>query len=373
MSKKKYLIPKNISDHVLMIGVYWQNHAPGGISSVVNEYADNFETFKYVVTAASRDDNKLKKMYDVLSGLLIFVFRLVFDRQIKIVHVQGSHGASFDRKKVFVKIAKRFGRKVIWHMHASQFVPFYESRKDKASIVSTLNKADKLIVLSSYYAEFYKSIGVDEDRIVTLNNIVPYPRIEIQKSRYENKLRLLFLGEISRRKGVFDLVQAIRENQSLAEQIEIRIGGNGETEKLKDLIHDAGLTKCIKFEGWVSGEKKNALLNWADVYILPSYNEGLPISILEALSYNCPVISTPVGGVEEVVKDERRMLGTSCGNGRIVTPGNTHEIADAIQFYVEHCDAVIQHGKVSGNIVKAYYPDSVFSQLRMIYTELLPE
>lgn len=133
---KTHLIPKEISDHVLMIGVYWKNHAPGGTSSVVNEYAANFETFKYITTAASRDESKLKKFYYAAKGLTAFATALLFDRQIKIVHIQGSHGASYDRKKIFVKIAKMFKKNVIWHMHASQFVPFFESRNDKKEIVT---------------------------------------------------------------------------------------------------------------------------------------------------------------------------------------------------------------------------------------------
>jgi len=363
MSKKQYLIPKNISVHVLMIGVYWHNHAPGGISSVVNEYADNFEIFKYVTTAASRDDNKLKKMYYALSGLLIFVFNLVFDWQIKIVHVQGSHGASFHRKSLFVKIAKRLGKKVVWHMHASQFVPFYESQRDKKKIVKTLNLADKLIVLSRYYYDFYKSIGVDEGKIVILNNIVP--KAEKKKVNYnDGKVHFLFLGEISHRKGAFDMIQAISNDyKKFAGKVEVRIGGNGETERIMAAIKDNGLEGTVKFEGWVNGQKKTDLLNWADVYILPSYNEGLPISILEALSYGCPIISTPVGGIEEVVKHGK--------NGLIVEPGNLLQIADAMKSYINSAGRIQNEGAYSQEIVKPFLPEPVFFKLKEIYLSLI--
>lgn len=358
-----YLIPKEISDHVLMIGVYWHNHAPGGISSVVNEYAKNFETFKYVTTAASRDDNRLKKLYYVLTGLLQFVFKLIFDKTIKIVHVQGSHGASYDRKKIFVKIAKLFGKSVIWHMHASQFVPFYEKRKDKKDIVRTLNIANTLIVLSQYYKDFYKKIGVDENKIVILNNIIPHPQLENRKCN-GGKIHYLFLGEISNRKGVFDLLNSIAEHMDeLNGKIEVRIGGNGEIERLNHSINNLSLENIVKFEGWVGGQHKTDLLNWADVYVLPSYNEGLPISILEALSYGCPIISTPVGGIEEVVHNDE--------NGKIVTPGNKNEIYEAINFYVQHPDEIAIQGTRSEQIVKQYYPEPVFMSLKNIYLKYL--
>lgn len=381
-----YLIPKELSEKVLMIGVYWKGHAPGGVSSVVNTYAENFETMNYIVTAASRDESKVKKLLAGVTGLCSFCWQMMMNRRVKIVHVQGSHGASFDRKKMFVKIAKWFGKKVVWHMHASQFVPFYEGRKDKEDIVRCLNMADTLIVLSKYYQEFYTSIGVKKEKIVILDNLVPKPVINdgsttlttsadddnpsTGSGQAQKRLHLLFLGEISHRKGAFDIVQAVKEHPELKYNVEIRIGGNGETEKLVEAIREAGLEECVKFEGWVGAEKKIDLLNWADVYILPSFNEGLPISILEALSYSCPIISTPVGGIPEVVLvNDNDNFGKV--NGILVEPGNTEEIAKAMAYYVEQPEKVKEHGAVSGEIIKRYYPEAVFAKLREIYVSLL--
>lgn len=366
-----YLIPKELSEKVLMIGVYWKGHAPGGVSSVVNTYAENFETMNYIVTAASRDESKVKKLLTAVTGLCSFCWQMMVNRGVRIVHVQGSHGASFDRKKLFVKIAKKFGKKVVWHMHASQFVPFYEGRKDKEDIVRCLNMADTLIVLSKYYQEFYTSIGVKKEKIVILDNLVPKPSLNDNDNDddNDNRLHLLFLGEISHRKGAFDMVQAVKEHPELKDKVKIRIGGNGETEKLTKAIREAGLEECVKFEGWVGGEKKIQLLNWADVYILPSFNEGLPISILEALSYSCPIISTPVGGIPEVVLCNDN--DNSSVNGILVEPGNTEEIAKAMAYYVEHPEKVKEHGAVSGEIIKRYYPEAVFAKLREIYASLL--
>ena len=111
------------------------------------------------------------------------------------------------------------------------------------------------------------------------------------------------------------------------------------------------------FEGWVSGEKKTRLLNWADVYILPSFNEGLPISILEAMSYGCPVISTPVGGIPEVVRD----------NGTLVTPGDSEEIFRAIAKYVDNPEIIQTEGKESVTNVAPYLAENVMKELKELY------
>lgn len=97
------------------------------------------------------------------------------------------------------------------------------------------------------------------------------------------------------------------------------------------------------------------------MYILPSFNEGLPISILEAMSYGHPVISTPVGGIPEVVD----------GNGILVTPGNADEIWAAMSRYIDTPSAISQEGSISHRNVRPYLPDSVMEQLRQIYLDIM--
>ena len=96
---------------------------------------------------------------------------------------------------------------------------------------------------------------------------------------------------------------------------------------------------------------------------MPSYNEGLPIAILEAMSYSHPIISTPVGGIPEVVKDHQ--------NGILVEPGNLEQIKEALLFFIEHPEVIRSYGKKSYEIVQPYFPENVFLQLKEIYCDLL--
>ena len=97
--------------------------------------------------------------------------------------------------------------------------------------------------------------------------------------------------------------------------------------------------------------------------ILPSYNEGLPIAILEAMSYKHPVISTPVGGIPEVIENGE--------NGLLVKPGDTAAIADAVRFYIINKEKIAEHGAHAYEIVKDFFPEKVFSDLDGIYQALL--
>lgn len=109
--------------------------------------------------------------------------------------------------------------------------------------------------------------------------------------------------------------------------------------------------------------KKIECLNWEDVYILPSYNEGLPIAILEAMSYKHPIISTPVGGIPEVIKNYE--------NGILVQPGNKEEIIEAIKYYIENPESIKDQGNKAFETVQEFFPEKVFSDLSQIYQSLL--
>lgn len=358
------IIEKSISQRVAMTGVKYKDNHPGGISAVVQYWSEYIDGLQYYPTF--KEGFKMQKLLIMFGSYFRLLFRLLFDHKIIIVHVHTAAGSDFKRSAKIVNLAKFFGKKVIIHSHASQFKVFYAESDDKqkAWIVDILKKADVLIALSESWKEWFMSIGVYQDRITVLHNITVYPQVAEKKEDVALRpVRFLFLGEIGQRKGVFDIIRALANHKAELEgKLELRIGGNKNEELLLSTIKESDLEKMIHFEGFVSGEKKIELLNWADVYILPSFNEGLPISILEAMSYSMPIISTPVGGIPEVVNDS---------NGIIVTPGNDEEIYQAMKFYVENINQIELQGKMSYKKVETYLPDYVLNHLKQIYEFLL--
>ena len=174
----------------------------------------------------------------------------------------------------------------------------------------------------------------------------------------------MYMGEISKRKGGFDLLKAIVDNKEyFKDKLLLRIGGNEVDGDIKSYIREHGLESFVSYEGWIAGQKKIDCLNWEDVYILPSYNEGLPIAILEAMAYSHPIISTPVGGIPEVIKTGE--------NGTLVKPGDTKAIADAIKFYIENSEAIKSQGDKAYEVVLDFFPKKVFGDLKDIYMKIL--
>ena len=141
------------------------------------------------------------------------------------------------------------------------------------------------------------------------------------------------------------------------------IGGNGEVDKLNYIIKDKRLEKVVKYIGWISNDKKEGYLRNADAYILPSFNEGLPVSILEAMTYSLPIISTDVGGVSEVVKNHI--------NGLLIAPDNRDELKKSIEFVIDNKNDFSSYGLESLNLVQPYLPNEVKKKLDELYNQIL--
>lgn len=357
----KKLVKKDLSSKVLMIGEYFKHDAPGGMAAVLSNYDKYFEDMKFIPTWKA--GSILTKMWYAAYSYVAFVWKMLFDRQIKIVHIQGAAFASFDRNMFFVYVGKKFGKKVIMHMHCAEFAPYFDPSGHKRCILGTINSCDRLFVLSSQWKEYFEGIGVDKSIITVLNNTISPPTI-IKVDADPSKVKLLYLGIIGQRKGIYDLLRVIGDDAThYRKHIQLRIGGNCEEEKIKKIIKGFGIQDFVTFEGFVKGDKKTADLNWADIFVLPSYNEGLPVAILEAMSYGMPIISTNVGGIPEVVKDNV--------NGKLIVPGDLEAIKKSIDYYVENISAICTHGAASRELVKPFLPENVFVHLNNLYKELL--
>ena len=142
--ENKILIPNSTSQQIIMVGV--KRDTPGGMASVINSYFQYIEDLQYITTwkLASLP----VKCWYALKSILHFTLLLIFNHRIKVVHIQGAANASFSRKAMFIYLAKWFRKKVILHMHACDFVEYYDKSNKKEWILRTINHCDTLIVLS---------------------------------------------------------------------------------------------------------------------------------------------------------------------------------------------------------------------------------
>lgn len=341
--------------NILTIGIDYRV-VRGGVAAVENVYSTFYQPFNHVTTTVT--NGQVKKLLVLCKAILQFLYWMLFHPEIKIVHVQGSVGASFWRKAIFIYIAKFFHKKVVWHMHAGRFAVFYQQHR--YVVRKVVNKSDVIIALSEYWKEYFKN-EFPTKRVEIIKNVISAPRVHKQQTGY---FTLLFLGLLGKNKGIYDLLECIRDHKvEFQGKLKLYIGGNGEIEHVKQLIKEYGIADITIFEGWVSGDKKIELLNKSDAYILPSYKEGLPISILEAMSYGMPIISTPVGGIPEIVSNGE--------NGYLVEPGNKEDIYIAIVSLLNDSDLRNRMGRISLSRVGEHLPEYVEKQLETLYDSLL--
>lgn len=356
-------IKKEITEKILLIGPDYKNHR-GGIGAVLETYRGFFEVFKFIPSYRPFDSN-FKKSTFFVRQLFSISSALRKDKEIRVVHIHGSHSGSFYRKlAVFYMVKKLFRKKVIYHLHSSDFDQFYEKSNtySKKLIRYLIRQADLIICLSPSWEKYYRQQFQLKD-IVIVNNPVSEPGHQAALNS-GLPVNFLFLGRIGVRKGIYDLIEVIRKNKDeFRGKLKFRIGGDGETEKLQSLIKELGLEEIVEYVGWVDNDKKARLILNAHIYILPSYSEGLPISILEAMSFGLPVISTPVGGIPEVVK--------SGVNGLLVNPGELPDLEAAIKFFLQNPEKIREFGRASLAEIKPYQPQSVATQLGKVYEDLL--
>ncbi|WP_266364905.1 glycosyltransferase family 4 protein [Tellurirhabdus rosea] len=357
------MITESLSKSILTVGVKYINHR-GGIGAVIESYAIRFPFFNFVATYKPQK-YKINIVFYFFYGLIVFFIKILRYKEIKIIHLHGAAYGSFYRLFIIWFISKKiFNKKTIYHSHGSEFKKFYLNSNAliKKLITLFINDVDYVICLSESWRSFFQ-INFNCKVIEVLENIIEPPRFNKKKTN-DSVLILLFLGLIGPRKGIFDLIEAIKNNKDIfTGKIKLIIGGNGEIEKLLSYIHRYELEDIIEYRGWVSGDLKHELLSQSNIYILPSYNEGLPLSVLEAMSYRLPVISTPVGGISEIVHN-----GV---NGFLVNPGDKLEIAKCISTFLNNPALIEKMGESSYDISKPYLPDNVIPKLSKIYTRVL--
>lgn len=242
----------------------------------------------------------------------IFTQRTAVRRHLKnnhydVVHIHTSREFLFLKDVLLAKmINKRFHVPVVMTIHVGAMeTVFNRIGWFKQKAISIMNKyISKSIFLSKVIQEEFFASGLKSDRGTVLYNFHNLTPAECLPKSEATPLQLLFVGRIERDKGIVELLTALSELPEL--DFHLNICGKladksieAEVENLKVKLGDK-----VSFLGYVVGEDKTKLFHNSDMLILPSYHEGLPIVIMEALAVGCAIMSTRVGAIPEVLSDE---------------------------------------------------------------------
>lgn len=350
---------------VLTIGS--SQEVKGGITTVIEQFLNcQWDNIDMSFLPTYIEGGKVRQIFFFCIAILKFLIILILNRP-NIVHIHMSYNGSFYRKFMMVKLSKIFKVKTILHLHGSEFKIFYEksSLTVKNKIKCLFETVEQTIVLGQGWLEFVQDIA-PEANIIVCNNAVDIP-IEVA-SLSEGTFNILFLAVLLKRKGIHDLIEVIRqlkdEDFFYQKNIKFIVAGDGpEYQTLLQCIQEYGLEPLIDVIGWVDNDKKHELLKISQLLVLPSYNEGLPMAILEAMSYGIPIISTDVGSIAEVVIQNR----TGC----LIQPGNIDQLKMSIMDIVT--DRLLwKNLSMNARILIAdnYNKEKYLSRFQTIYTQL---
>jgi len=347
---------------VLMVGT--SPEGKGGIATVVSvlQQAGFFErnSARYVVTHA--EGSAWQKLRAALSSCWKVLTICLLERPA-VVHVHSASRASFFRKSLLLLIARLCGRSTVFHLHGAEFRQF--ALQESGTLVRwwirhTLNQSSVVITLSESWARFLREFAPSANVRVVANS-VPVP--PLSDAAQEQPARILFLGRAEQRKGIFDLLAAVAELQPRFPGIRLVIGGDGDLAEVARVAEQKGVAQSVSILGWVGAAQRETELAQATVFCLPSYDEGLPMAMLEAMAAGKAVVVTPVGGIPEAIVDR--------DNGLLVPPGNAGALAAALRTVFE--DAALRaqvaaHARET--IVRRFGTAVVMEQLAAIYQEL---
>lgn len=335
----------------------------GGMRSVVEAYrsAGLFERHQIHLLYTHDEGSLARRLVLALWSLLCFAV-LLMRGQVTLLHAHISMRGSFWRKSIFAAMARCFGVPVIGHLHGSDFDRFVAEQPAWARgiLKSQLERMAAVLVLGESWRQFVLSIA-PAAHVVVLPNSVPIP--EMRAAHLErDTVELLFLGIVGARKGVYDLLKAFASAHSNFPALRLTVAGNGEIEKASQAAAALGVSAFVTFVGWLDGEAKKKLLEHSDIYVLPSHNEGLPVSILEAMSWGLPVISTNVGAIAELVRHDI--------DGLIVPAGAPGPLAQALLQLANSRELRLKMGNNGRQRVLTGFSDEVvLPRLEGLYDE----
>ena len=244
-----------------------------------------------------------------------------------VLHVNlSSHGSTW-RKLCLSRAARALGIPYVLHLHGSGFREFWQSASPRLStaIGAMFLHAERTLVLGNVWRDFIlQQVPQIHSRIRVLPNAVPAGAVAAAP-RGTGEPVILFLGQIGPRKGVPQLVDALAAIADLADWRAV-IAGNGAVEQTRAAIAAHGLAGRIELPGWVGPDDVRRLLARADILVLPSFEENLPMSVIEGMAHGLGIVTTPVGAVEDIITDGE--------TGLLVPPGDTPALGRALRRLV---------------------------------------
>lgn len=279
------------------------------------------------------------------------------------MHILSSLGIGIVRDWLYVKVACYYNVKPIVHYHCGTLPITLESNSWLSRLlISTLSSSYKSIVLDE---ESYKALmNKGFNNVIKIGNSFNVEIESLEKSRIiRNENEILFVGHNVREKGIFELIDAC----STIDNVTLNIYGPQNEiiqheidEKLKHITFKG----TINFMGLQPSNEIYKAMRRASLFVLPTYTEGFPYVIVEAMASGCPIITTPVGAIQEMLTLGDELVGY------LVNPKDAIALHKQISYCINHKDEIREQArKAKLKAYKEYSTSAVMTKFINLWKE----
>lgn len=282
-----------------------------------------------------------------------------------IFHVHLSVKGSTLRKGMICVVLRALRCRYVVHAHAAEDAMFHQWVPNplRRVLLWGLAGADSFIALTRFWGDYYAAaLGIPAGRVLLLPNPAVIPPV-LPDRTVRDGLHFLFLGRIGKRKGAFELIRAFASlPQDICNRSRLTLAGDGEVDAARDLAKSLGCSARVSIPGWVEPQETERLLADADVFLLPSYAEGMSMAVLEAMAWGLPVVTTTSGGAEEFLRS-----GANC---LLVKPGDIRELAEAICGLTQDPALRLRLGAEARSTASGFRVEIYVEKLTSLYEDL---
>lgn len=290
----------------------------GGISSVMSYLeAEKIQIANYNVVfldTLKRGRWSIWAFVDVVLRSISLILRAKVSETGMIFHLNVSTGGSTLRKWFISTICRATLTPYVVHLHGSKYKRFFANSNfaTRWIIFQLFGSAHRVIVLGSAWHEYVVSnLKVENSRVVIVANGTPELSVKAGSRRPRNKVRVVFSGRLSVQKGVPELLSACDRIYEKFQGFELVLMGDSRDDPLLSTARSK--TYC-SVTGWLNHDDVIRQLSSADIFTLPSHDEGLPMAMIEAMSLSIPVVVTKVGSIQDVVENSQEGFLVDAGD-----------------------------------------------------------
>ncbi len=334
----------------------------------ISKHKKRRSAYKVHVGYAGSFKRSVKEMYKSYAQSTRFLVRfcvILLAKHIKILHIHTGSYTSFWEKSFYVFLGKMWRKKIVIHIHGALFQTFYEQspKMVQGLIRSILGLCDAVVVLSKSWQAFFRQL-IDEAKITIVPNGIDLSQLQYVRVNKTKHPSIVFLSEVSRRKGIYDLIEAAWRMKGNGIDFQLMVVGGGEIDQVKELVSRRQLENVVTFHGPQHGRDKFAFFKTAWCFVLPSYAEGFPLAIIEAMASGLPVVSTNIGGIPDMLAHGE--------HGFLCKPGDIDELARYLKHILADSSLRTRMGEKSRDLAfRSYDINKAALRISSLYKRLL--